>query len=146
MKPRVSRTIVIPDAMTEQIDELITRYAERFGETPEDARRGVELTLVQRGIRGLGLAKISSRAWFEWHLRRTGRDPRKRRERLEPWIRDRVVSDKGMTCALCGGSIDSASDLHIDHIIPRARGGSDAIENLQPTHARCNLRKGSRLQ
>jgi len=33
----------------------------------------------------------------------------------------------------------------LDHIIPRSKGGSDAAENLQLAHARCNKIKGNRL-
>jgi len=32
-----------------------------------------------------------------------------------------------------------------DHIIPRSKGGSDAPENLQLAHARCNKIKGNQF-
>jgi len=32
-----------------------------------------------------------------------------------------------------------------DHIIPGSKGGSDALENLQLAHARCNMIKGNQL-
>ncbi len=44
------------------------------------------------------------------------------------------------TCCYCG----SASDLSLDHIIPRRRLGSDSPENLLPACRRCNSAKGSR--
>ena len=33
----------------------------------------------------------------------------------------------------------------IDHIIPQSKGGTDAPENLQLAHARCNKIKGNKL-
>jgi len=33
----------------------------------------------------------------------------------------------------------------VDHIIPRSKGGSDAPENLQLAHARCNKIKGNQV-
>lgn len=45
-------------------------------------------------------------------------------------------------CAVCGERLDPA-DFTVDHIVPLCRGGSDRLENLQPTHRACNRRKGA---
>lgn len=51
---------------------------------------------------------------------------------------------------MCGATIDRAqygnevaTGWEIDHIKPRARGGSDDLSNLQPLQWENNLRKGS---
>ena len=54
-----------------------------------------------------------------------------------------LLAAHGMICHLCGGQIDE--DLEWDHVIPLARGGAHAAENLRPSHALCNRRKGARL-
>jgi 5-methylcytosine-specific restriction endonuclease McrA len=46
-------------------------------------------------------------------------------------------------CAICGFHL--AVNMHVDHIIPRAKGGSNAISNLQLVCARCNIKKGKAL-
>lgn len=51
------------------------------------------------------------------------------------WSRD------GGACVKCG----SQSDLHFDHIIAFARGGSDEAENIQLLCRNCNLAKSDRL-
>ena len=48
-------------------------------------------------------------------------------------------------CPHCRQAIKNQEDLTIDHIVPRAKGGTDAIENLQPMHKRCNSDKGCTL-
>ncbi len=45
-------------------------------------------------------------------------------------------------CEYCHKPITNIDDLTIDHTVPRSRGGSDAIENLQPMHGKCNSDKG----
>jgi 5-methylcytosine-specific restriction endonuclease McrA len=55
--------------------------------------------------------------------------------KLVVWSRD------GGTCVKCG----SSKDLHFDHIIAVALGGSNEAENIQLLCRACNLSKGPRL-
>ena len=62
-----------------------------------------------------------------------------------------LVSIYGDRCAKCGQRIDltlrhpAPGSLSIGHQLPRARGGSDAIENLRPEHLHCNTAAGARI-
>lgn len=49
----------------------------------------------------------------------------------------------GVPCSLCGLPILRKRDMHLDHRLPRALGGTDALVNLAPAHAACNRRKGA---
>jgi len=47
-------------------------------------------------------------------------------------------------CALCGEALGPSDDLlHIDHIVPLARGGRTEPSNLQVVHRVCNQKKGA---
>ena len=48
------------------------------------------------------------------------------------------------TCQYCGG-VFSASELTLDHVTPRSRGGKSSWENLVTSCRRCNNHKGDRL-
>ncbi len=53
-----------------------------------------------------------------------------------------VVERGTGTCPLCQEPLTVGVDqIHFDHIIPLAAGGPHVTENLQVTHARCNLSK-----
>jgi 5-methylcytosine-specific restriction endonuclease McrA len=63
-----------------------------------------------------------------------------------------VIATYGINCHLCGLSIDFMAPrkcgvegwefgLHIDHLLPISKGGSDTLQNVRPTHGVCNLRK-----
>jgi len=55
-------------------------------------------------------------------------------------IRYNVLKDAKFRCALCGVSADTKA-LEVDHIIPRNKGGSDDISNLQALCYSCNAMK-----
>jgi 5-methylcytosine-specific restriction endonuclease McrA len=52
-----------------------------------------------------------------------------------------VFARDGWTCQYCG----ARSNLTVDHVIPRSKGGSSSWENIVASCAPCNRRKGDRL-
>jgi 5-methylcytosine-specific restriction endonuclease McrA len=63
-----------------------------------------------------------------------------------------VIATYGGNCHLCGTKIDFMAPrkcgvdgweqgLHIDHLVPIAKGGSDTLDNVRPAHGLCNLNK-----
>lgn len=63
---------------------------------------------------------------------------------------DDLVDKMGNLCRICGDEIDmslkrtSRMGLTVDHIIPLSKGGQDTLENMQPAHWVCNVRKGNK--
>ena len=62
---------------------------------------------------------------------------RVRFSRLNVYARD------GSTCQYCGRR-RTRSELNLDHVVPRSRGGSTSWENVVCSCVACNLRKGGR--
>ena len=56
------------------------------------------------------------------------------------------VLKRDRKCGLCGAApeIDSDVRLHVDHIVPRSKGGSNEMSNLQVLCSECNLGKSNR--
>jgi len=60
---------------------------------------------------------------------------------VTPRLRILILERDNYTCQYCGTQAPYVK-LHVDHIIPRARGGSDATSNLITACQLCNIGKG----
>jgi hypothetical protein len=56
------------------------------------------------------------------------------------------VLKRDRKCVLCGAAPERDSEvrLHVDHIVPRSKGGSNEMSNLQVLCSECNLGKSNR--
>jgi hypothetical protein len=63
--------------------------------------------------------------------------------RLKAHSTRRARSPWSGICGICGLEVD-AREVTIDHIVPLARGGTDARTNQQPAHLHCNRWKADR--
>ena len=66
----------------------------------------------------------------------------KRKNELLPTKRQRELStrQKGI-CPFCQGSLHNDEELHVHHIIPRTKGGDNALSNLVLVHLYCHQAK-----
>lgn len=55
-------------------------------------------------------------------------------------IRERILIRDSRICQWCG--VDEAT--HVDHIVPRSKGGTDMDDNLVASCRRCNLARGNK--
>ena len=66
-------------------------------------------------------------------------------------MRARLIDRDGPLCWICGEQVDldvpptAPGAPTVDHVLPRARGGSNDPSNLRLAHRRCNGRRGSKL-
>lgn len=72
-----------------------------------------------------------------------------------PYTEFEVLDTYGKDCHICEKAIDLNAPrqvgkdgwekgLHIDHLIPILKGGSDTLENVRPSHGLCNISKGAK--
>lgn len=58
-------------------------------------------------------------------------------------LRYLIIKESGGRCALCGRSIEDGISLHVDHILPIAKGGKTVVSNLRVLCDDCNIGKGA---
>jgi 5-methylcytosine-specific restriction endonuclease McrA len=85
---------------------------------------------------------------------------RKRRARLAAvessvYTTEEVLAVYGFECHICQLPIDLSAPrligvagwetgLHLDHVVPISKGGSDTLKNVKPAHGMCNISKNAR--
>lgn len=59
------------------------------------------------------------------------------------WLRKvrRLRYRDGDDCWLCGHAL--GTNVTLDHVVPKSKGGSNNIENLRLAHFECNQRRGN---
>ena len=72
--------------------------------------------------------------------------PKRRRTHIPKGMRHEVFKRDNYTCCECGARKNDGATLHIDHIIPVSKGGSDELDNLQTLCSDCNLNKSDVIQ
>jgi len=63
------------------------------------------------------------------------------KERIPGRLRQRVIDRDGLRCVYCGIDL-LKKGIHLDHVIPEAKGGPTSYDNLQVTCSKCNTEKG----
>lgn len=94
--------------------------------------------VVEPGEGELHAARMAVRRPAVIRLRRYAPVPRHGRRRL---TRRAVFARDGWACQYCG----ARSDLTVDHVVPRSKGGGSDWENVVTCCAACNRRKGDLL-
>jgi hypothetical protein len=61
-------------------------------------------------------------------------------------IRWQVFERDDFKCVACGKTAHDGAILHVDHIIPRSKGGSDKMDNYQTLCHLCNIGKSNKSE
>ncbi|MEN9448441.1 MAG: hypothetical protein RJA25_1731 [Bacteroidota bacterium] len=64
--------------------------------------------------------------------------------KVQAGIRWQVFRRDNWRCVACGRSAEDNVILHVDHIIPRSKGGKDELENYQTLCETCNIGKSNK--
>jgi hypothetical protein len=64
---------------------------------------------------------------------------------LSKKVKFEIKQRDNFICQYCGKSKDDGVKLHIDHILPIAKGGTDHINNLTTACEECNLGKSDKI-
>ena len=111
-------------ALIEKLKQELTRIVDEAPDYPENSEE----------------AKPKSAEYDELKTKEAA----EQRIKVMPAIRWRVFQRDGWKCISCGRGSQDDAILHIDHIVPRSKGGKDSIENYQTLCHLCNIGKSNR--
>lgn len=130
------------DEPCESCMQAMRKYWIEYRSRPEVKKRQAVYNRTVRNIRYSGRFK---------KLKLQGFNPEK-----DHYSANTVLLTYGTDCHLCGGAIDLDAprtpgkpgwekSLHIDHVMPLSKGGDDTLENVRPSHGKCNIRKNNKI-
>lgn len=93
--------------------------------------------------RALTGGKGKNRALYSKAKRMAWKAPEKHGAGLPSWLRFEVLKRDRFQCAYCGARGRDGVTLEVDHIKPKAAGGTDDPANLTTSCHRCNHGKGA---
>lgn len=64
--------------------------------------------------------------------------------KVVPSVRWLVFQRDGFRCVSCGRSANEGAVLHVDHILPKSKGGLDVFDNYQTLCRECNIGKSNK--
>lgn len=90
-----------------------------------------------------------------WRQKDRTRRAKIKQNGYEKYTESQVLERYGLNCHICNEHIDMNAtrligqpgweqSLHIEHYVDIALGGPDTLENVRPSHAKCNLTKKPR--
>ncbi len=114
------------------VDWVEERYKKLYNKKPRDIWRAIRM-LHQQGF----LIKVK-KGIYKY-------DPKfvteKELEDFTPELKEKILKRDGYKCVICGRSAMEGYELHVDHILPKDKGGKATLENGQTLCSICNFRK-----
>lgn len=114
------------------VDWVEEQYLKLYRKKPRDTWRAIRM-LHQKGL----LIKVKK------GLYKYSPELLEKRELFEftPELRNAIFERDGYKCVICGRTAREGVELHVDHILPKDKGGQATFENGQTLCSICNLRK-----
>jgi len=114
------------------VDWVEEQYKKLYNKKPRDTWRAIRM-LHQQGF----LIKVK-KGIYKY-------DPNfviiKEIEDFTPELKEQILKRDGYKCIICGRSSKEGYELHVDHILPKDKGGKATLENGQTLCSICNFRK-----
>ena len=145
----LSKTLLIEDKSQQEYYSNITknmvgRVLNNHGIVQKDGEifklRNYETYTEDQRIELIQICQEKLNEYIEKRGKRIFEHRRKSAGYISGSIRYNVLKDAKFRCELCGVSADTKA-LEVDHIIPRNKGGTDDISNLQTLCYSCNAMK-----
>jgi 5-methylcytosine-specific restriction endonuclease McrA len=83
---------------------------------------------------------------FDYELTMKEAGSKEQRKLMSSELKNKIKIRDDYTCQICGKHMPDEVGLHIDHIIPVAKGGLSIEKNLRVLCSKCNGKKGSKIE
>jgi hypothetical protein len=123
--PLVDSFVAIGEGRTPQLTQMLNKFSEWWLQDSEENTEDEEVT-ANFDIELANIPELESYKFI----------------RAGVWWS--VLARDNWTCCSCGRTPADGITLEVDHILPRSKGGTDSIDNLQTLCKKCNIGKSNK--
>jgi len=114
------------------VDWVEKQFIKLYNKKPRDTWRAIRM-LHQQGF----LIKVKKGIYrYEPNYNQL-----KELDEFTPELKKKILERDGYKCVICGRGEKEGYELHVDHILPKDKGGKATLENGQILCSICNFRK-----
>lgn len=131
----------------EQLIDWLQQIATRLGRTPSETESAAQLGISKHAFRRRfgSYTRATTMAGLVPNVAYAPATQAGERQYISLSLRFRVLQRDEFRCQYCGGTPDKGYELHVDHILPRSKGGKTELENLITACRECNIGKSDTI-
>ena len=124
-----------PTELTIRVD---MRYSSPKGKVNERKTGQFSMTEIEACINSIARSRLDKSTY--------SRVAAVERGEVSDSLRYDILRRDNFCCTICGVSSSVGARLHVDHIVPIAKGGKSVPSNLRTLCERCNIGKGAKIE
>ncbi len=129
---------VISKPVVDTVFDVKMTYSSPKGKVKLEKQGHFDFTTMNNCLQSVARSRLDYKTYKQLSL--------VERSEVSDELRYEILQRDCFKCVICGASASEGVHLHVDHIVPIAKGGKSVPENLRTLCERCNIGKSDKIE